>query len=180
MILKQLRDAFDSEADVLNEALSLEREKTPVILQARGRRLKELSDRSDALLADLTRLEEERHALFQSFIEKNRKAFESTTPGIESFIAALQSLKESPDTSISNAEWASLLDDLILSISNFRNTAIHLKKEVHANQQLLSRTRRVIQNLMDDLERPSPAYSPQAKPKPRTGGASPLILNTNA
>lgn len=181
MILEQLRDAFDAEADVLNEALSLEREKTPVILQARGKRLKELSDRSDALLADLARLEEERHKLFQSFITQNRQAFNDPAPGIESFIAALSNFKETPGVRISNAEWASLLDDLILSVSHFRDTAVNLKKEVYANQQLLNRTRRVIQNLMDDLEKPSPAYTPQAKQKPRTArGPSPLVLNTNA
>lgn len=176
MILAQLRDAFDTEADLLNQALSIEKQKTPVILQAQGKRLKELSDRSDLLLSDLSQLEEERHHLFQSFIESNLPNVE---PRIESFISALTQVKESAAPRLSTQEWPTLVQELISSVTHFRDTAGALKKEVQANQQLLNRTRRVIQNVMNEIDKPSPAYSPQLKTPHKTGPTS-LMVNMNA
>lgn len=186
MILEKLRDAFDSEADVLKQALSIEREKTPAILQARGLRLKELTDRSDALLADLAALEEERHHLFQSFIAQHHTAFVDAHPGIESFVEALESFQmgshresDAPATQ----DWDGFLDDLIQSVSHFRETAVSLKREVYANQVLLGRTRRVIQGLMAELEPPAPTYSPEKKKSAasiRGPARVSLVLNTNA
>jgi len=182
MILKQLQSAFDQEADVLKEALSLEREKTPAILNAEGMRLKELSARSDQLLADLSKLEDDRHLLFQSFTQSTAFSNSERPATIDSFMQALAEYRSKPDHNMSFSDWGHFLDDLIVSISHFRDTANSLKQEVSANQQLLHRTRRVIQGIMTDLEKPSPAYSPDGKAvlaKPKTT-AGPLVLNTNA
>lgn len=190
MILEKLRDAFDSEADVLKQALSIEREKTPAILQARGLRLKELTERSDALLADLASLEEERHALFQSFITRHHATFADAHPGIESFVEALESFhmasfrpESQLDASESSQDWDGFLDDLIQSVSHFRETAVSLKREVHANQVLLDRTRRVIHGLMAELEPPAPTYAPEKRKSAasiRGPARVSLVLNTNA
>lgn len=176
MILEQLRDAFDTEADILNQALSIEKQKTPIILQAQGKRLKELSDRSDLLLSDLSQLEEERHHLFQSFIESSLPNVE---PRIESFISALTQVKHSAQSRLSSQEWPSMIQELILSVTHFRDTASALKKEVHANQQLLNKTRRVLQNVLNDIDKPSPAYSPHSKIQHKTGPTS-IMVNMNA
>lgn len=155
-MLVSLNKIFKEEVLILKEAIDLEKEKGKAILHAKAQRLQELTKKSDDLLHSLIDIENQRYTMIGELIEKYKERLHISSINLTNFIKVIQELKNENQSNLKT--WEDTIDDLILTLKNFKESAQNLKEEVETNQKLLMRTKNVITNLLDKIEKNDKTY----------------------
>ncbi len=153
-ILENLNKIFKEEIMILKEAIDLEKEKGKAILHAKAQKLRELTKKSDDLLHSLIEIENQRYTIIGELIDKYKDRLQSTSINLTNFIKVLEELKKENQVDL----WEKTIDSLIITLKNFKESAQYLKEEVETNQKLLLRTKNVISNLLDKIEKEDKTY----------------------
>lgn len=160
-MLVSLNKIFKEEVLILKEAIDLEKEKGKAILHAKAQRLQELTKKSDDLLHSLIDIENQRYTMIGELIEKYKERLHISSINLTNFIKVIQELKNENQSNLKT--WEETIDDLILTLKNFKESAQNLKEEVETNQKLLMRTKNVITNLLDKIEKNDKTYTNRRK-----------------
>lgn len=155
-IINNIVKIFKQEMDMIKDAINLEKEKGEAILHAKANRLRELTKKSDELLHSLIEIENQRYTMIGNLIERYKDRLESSSINLTNFIRVLEELKKENQRDLEL--WEKTIDDLIQALRSFKESAQNLKEEVETNQKLLMRTKNVITNLLDELEKNDKTY----------------------
>ncbi len=158
MILENLHRIFQEEVELMTEALEVEKQKSMAILQAKTQLLKELTQKSDELLKEMIKIENQRYTLLENLFEQYKDRIQGMGMNLSSLIKIIETLKEETKDSIQKKKWEDNIESLITILKQFRDTTESLKSEVITNQKLLQRTKNIISNLIDQVEKKDQTY----------------------
>jgi uncharacterized protein YukE len=154
--IELLKNLFKEEMMLLQKAIEIEKEKGQTILQAKAKRLQELTQRSDELLNSLILVENQRYTLIGELIEKYQHRLHSDSVNITNFLQVLREIKKEQNQN--SNEWEKVIDDLIYHLKEFKKSAEQLKQEVETNQKLLIRTKNIVSDILDNFEKKDKTY----------------------
>lgn len=170
-IIKKLFQIFFQETHIMNTAINIEKEKNQAILQAKSKKLIELSKRSDELLNSLIQLETQRYSFIENLIESYKDKIYSNEVTISNFIKILYEIQ---NDYFDKLQYQEDIEQLLSSLEKFKQSANELKQEVEINQKLLLRTKNIISNLVESIEKRDKTYG-NSKNKKITSSA--LLIN---
>jgi hypothetical protein len=154
--IQEITNVFKEEMMLIQKAIEIEKEKGKAILQAKTKKLQELTKRSDELLNSLIDVENQRYTIIGELIGKYQNRLESSKINLTNFLQVINEIKkESLD--IKN-EWEQSIDDLIYYIKEFKKSAENLRLEVETNQKLLMRTKMIVSEILDKLDQKDKTY----------------------
>ncbi len=154
-VIEKLSQIFFQETLIMNSAIDIEKEKSKVILQAKSNRLNELSKRSDELLNSLIQLERERYNLVENLIEIYKDRIHSREITLSNFIKVLYEIQNDYHD---KQQYQKDIDQLLNALEKFKQSSNELKQEVEINQKLLQRTKSIISNLIESIEKKDKTY----------------------
>ncbi len=160
--LKEISSIITEEMNIIKKAIEIEKEKGEVILKAKTSRLQELTNRSNELLNSLIEIENTRYTLIGELIEKYKNRLSSTQINITNFLSAIREIK---NDSNNNDQWEKTIDNLIINLKEFKYSTEQLKSEVETNQKLLTRTKTIISDILDKIEKKDKTYLKNKKIK---------------
>ncbi|GIX41245.1 MAG: hypothetical protein KatS3mg129_0978 [Leptospiraceae bacterium] len=154
--VQEISKVFKEEMMLLQKAIEIEKEKGKAILQAKTKRLQELTQRSDELLHSLIEVENQRYTLIGELIAQYKDRLNSTNINLTNFLTVIKEIKN--ETKNKQNLWEKTIDDLLKNLKHFKESAESLKIEVETNQKLLIRTKNIVSDIIDKIEQKDKTY----------------------
>lgn len=154
--VQEISKAFKEEMMLLQKAIEIEKEKGKAILQAKTKRLQELTQRSDELLHSLIEVENQRYTLIGELIAQYKDRLNSTNINLTNFLTVIKEIKN--ETKNNQNLWEKTIDDLLKNLKHFKESVESLKIEVETNQKLLIRTKNIVSDIIDKIEQKDKTY----------------------
>lgn len=154
--VQEISKVFKEEMMLLQKAIEIEKEKGKAILQAKTKRLQELTQRSDKLLHSLIEVENQRYTLIGELIAQYKDRLNSTNINLTNFLTVIKEIKN--ETKNKQNLWEKTIDDLLKNLKHFKESAESLKIEVETNQKLLIRTKNIVSDIIDKIEQKDKTY----------------------
>ncbi|MCS7204284.1 MAG: hypothetical protein NZ853_01145 [Leptospiraceae bacterium] len=155
--LKEIQEVLHKELSLLQKATQIEKEKGSAILSAKAQKLQELTQKSNEFLHSLIEIENQRYTLIGNLISKYKDKISSSQLNISNFMKVIAIVKENSNPRESN-QLIEIIDGLIEILTRFRKQTEELKAEVEANQKLLHRTKKIVSEFLDEVEKKDKTY----------------------
>ncbi len=171
--MKILQELLNQEIMLFRAALDTERRKRRAIMGADGKRLNELTAKTELFLTEARSIEDQREAAVRALIDRYGIQDRYETLTLRRLVRLVET--EAPAESIGLKDAA----------EEFRSTVFALKRESAENNRLMADTRNRIHDLLTGISDPAEedkTYNPtnSATAKKQQGSAKALLLNANA
>jgi flagellar biosynthesis/type III secretory pathway chaperone len=167
--MQSLQDILNQELILFRAALDTERRKRRAIQSADGKRLNELTAKSEIFLKEAQGLEAQREQIVRSLMDRYGASDPNETLTLRRLVRIME--EAAPVESLG---LGSVADE-------FRSTVFALKRESIANNELMSNTQKRIHRLLTGITDPDAdgTYTPAGNVKKDRAGKA-LLLNANA